>query len=122
MGRVFLDTNLFIDAIHRHPEQEILPSLEGYDIITSVLCVHIYCYAFHIKIPSAILASQLKKFILIDFDQKLLNKALEGPTSDLEDNIQLHSSAEADCDFFLTNDKNLLKMKFFGKAQILSTL
>lgn len=62
MARVFLDTNIYIDAVHRDP------------------------------------------------------------TSDLEDNIQLHSAAEADCDYFLTSDKKLLAMIYFGKTKIVSTL
>lgn len=45
-------------------------------------------------------------------------KALEGPTVDFEDNTQLHSAAEAECDYFLTNDEKLLKMKFFGKTRL----
>lgn len=35
---------------------------------------------------------------------------------------QLHSAAEAECDYFLTSDKKLLAMKFFGKTRIVSTL
>ena len=66
--------------------------------------------------------SFINDFNLIGLDQDILSKALNGPTSDLEDNIQLHSGAEADCDIFLTKDKQLLNMKFFGKLQILSTL
>lgn len=45
---------------------------------------------------------------------------MEGPTKDLEDNIQLHSAAEAESDIFLTADKKLVDMKFFGKTQIIS--
>ena len=53
---------------------------------------------------------------------KILDLALEGPVDDLEDNIQLHSASEAECDVFLTNDKKLLKMKFFGKMRIVSII
>ena len=63
-----------------------------------------------------------RKFETVKLNWNILEKALGGPTPDLEDNIQLHSCAEADCDYFLTNDKNILKMKFFGKARILSSL
>ena len=48
--------------------------------------------------------------------------SLDGPTKDLEDNIQLHSAAKTEADFFLTNDKKLLKMKFFGKMRIVTTI
>lgn len=43
-------------------------------------------------------------------------------SNDLEDNIQLNSAIKADCNFFLTFDKKLLKMKFFGKMKIVSSL
>lgn len=119
MGKVFLDTNLFIDAIHRQPEKKILSDLADFDVFISTLSVHIYCYSFKIKIPDATLFKQVEKFILIDFDTRILAKASEGPTPDLEDNIQLHSAAEEDCDLFLTADKTLLKMTFFGKTRLL---
>lgn len=55
---------------------------------------------------------------VIPFSEDVLKKSLNGPTSDFEDNVQLHSAAEAECDYFLTNDEKLLKMKFFGKTEI----
>ena len=122
MGRVFLDTNIFIDAIHRAPEKQILETLEGNIIYVSPLSFHIYCYTFKIKIPNKKVELQKEKFHLVVFSENILDKALGGPTTDLEDNIQLHSAAEADCDFFLTNDAKLLNMKFFGKVQILAGL
>lgn len=120
MATVFLDTNILIDAIHRAPEKQILETLEGSIIYISPLSFHIYCYTFKIKIPSKKLALQKAKFHLVDLSENILDKALISPTTDLEDNIQLHSAAEADCDIFLTNDQKLLKMKFFGKVQILN--
>lgn len=56
-----------------------------------------------------------EQFGIVPLTEHILNKALEGPTNDLEDNIQLHSAAEAQCDIFLTNDKKLLNLKYFGK-------
>ena len=119
MAKIFLDTNYFIDAVHRRPERQILETLEGHVICISTLSFHIYCYSFKIKIPNAEVISQKEKFYLVYFSKKILDRALQGPTNDLEDNIQLHSAAEADCDFFLTNDQELIDMKFFGKIQIL---
>lgn len=118
MARVFLDTNYFIDAIHRKPEKQILETLENNVICVSTLSFHIYCYSFKIKIPDQKVILQKIKFYLVDFSEDILDKALEGPTKDLEDNIQLHSAAEADCDIFLTNDDKLVKLKFFGKTEI----
>lgn len=122
MARIFLDTNIFIDAIHRVPEKQILERLEGHILFTSTLSFHVYCYAFKIKIPNEEVALQKEKFQIFDFSKDILNKALEGPTNDLEDNIQLHSAAEADCDIFLTADARLLKLKYFGKTAIKSSL
>lgn len=122
MAKIFLDTNIFIDAIHRAPEKQILAQLEGSILYTSTLSFHIYCYAFKIKIPNKKVALQKEKFQMVNFSEEILEKALDGPTADLEDNIQLHSAAESECDIFLTNDEKLLDMKFFGRTQILSNL
>lgn len=118
MAKIFLDTNIFIDAIHRAPEKQILETLEGNLLYTSTLSFHIYCYSFKIKIPNKRVALQREKFQTVDFSSDILEKALAGPTADLEDNIQLHSAVEADCDIFLTSDEKLLKLKFFGKMEI----
>lgn len=122
MAKVFLDTNYFIDAIHRAPEKQILDTLEGNIVCVSTLSFHIYCYTFKIKIPNKKVDLQKEKFHLVDFSENILDKALEGPTSDLEDNIQLHSAAEAEADIFLTNDRGLLDLKFFGKMEIKESL
>ena len=118
MAKVFLDTNYFIDAIHRKPEREILDHLEGTIIHTSSLSFHIYCYTFKIKMPNKKVLLQKAKFELVDFSEDIVERALGGPTGDFEDNVQLHSAAEAECDIFLTADKKLLDMKFFGKLYI----
>lgn len=122
MAKVFLDTNIFIDAIHRAPEKQILETLEGYVICVSTLSFHIYCYAFKIKIPNKQVTLQKEKFTIVDLSRNILDKALIGPTRDLEDNIQLHSASQADCDIFLTIDAKLINSKFFGKVQILPNL
>ena len=119
---VFLDTNYFIDTIHRRPERKILDSLLNHVVYISPLSFHIYCYLFKIKLPNNKVAKQRKKFRIVDLTKAVLNSALEGPTQDLEDNIQLHSAAEAECDYFLTNDRGLLKMKFFGKTKIIEAI
>ncbi len=118
MAKVFLDTNYFIDSIHRKPEREILESLNDNIIYISPLSIHIYCYVFKIKIPDSRVIGQTEKFQIVEFSESILDRALQGPTSDFEDNIQLHSAAEAECDVFLTEDQKLLDMKFFGKAKI----
>ena len=118
MAKIFLDTNYFIDALHRKPEKEILDSLENNIIYISPLSIHIFCYIFKINLIDASLITQIAKFQLIDFSDDVAMRALQGPTSDFEDNVQLHSAANAECDIFLTEDKKLLDMKFFGKIKI----
>lgn len=122
MVNTFLDTNYFIDAVHRKPERKILESLVGSILSISPLSFHIYCYTYKIKIPNQKLLRQKDKFQLIDLSDEIFEQALRGPTRDLEDNIQLHSAAEAECDYFLTNDEELLNMKFFGKMKIASAI
>lgn len=118
MAKVFLDTNYFIDSIHRKPEKEILESLEGKIVYVSSLSIHIYCYVFKVAIPDKKVTAQIAKFHLVEFSKEVVDRALLGPTSDFEDNAQLHSAANAECDVFLTEDKRLLEMKFFGKVRI----
>ncbi len=119
MVKVFLDTNYFIDAIHRKPEKQIINSLKNYIVYTSTLSFHIYLYVYKIKIPNRIITVQRSKFQLVDFSENILERALDGPTNDFEYNVQLHSAALSECNFFLTEDRKLLDMKFFGKTQII---
>lgn len=118
MAKVFLDTNCYIDSIHRKPEKRILELLEGHIPYISPLSIHIFCYIFNIEIPDIHIIAQLKKFQIVEFSARLLYRALDGPTSDFEDNVQLHSAAEAECDLFLTEDKKLRDLAFFGKTRI----
>lgn len=120
MAKVFLDTNVFIDAIHRKPE--ILDNLMGCALSISPLSIHIYCYSFKKKVPVTMLQSQIRLFEIVDLNTKIVDISTEGPTGDMEDNIQLHSAAEANCDIFLTNDKILLKMGYFGRVKISSAI
>lgn len=120
MARVYLDANAVFDLVVRKPSSG--DSLVHNSLYYSPLTAHILFYSHHIKIPSPGVNKALKKIHVVNLTRSILNKALLEPTSDLEDNIQLHSAAEAECDFFLTNDKKLLKMKFFGKVKIQSHL
>lgn len=123
MANIFFDTNFFINLHTKQRSPSVpLSELEANDLFVSVLTYHIFAYTQKLRVPNQELSDTLKAYNLVEFTEKILAKALDGPTNDLEDNIQLHSAAEAECDYFLTNDKNLLKMKFFGKTQIKSTL
>ena len=121
MARVFLDANYFIGLANRAPEvdTELLDEHQGF---VSILSCHILFYVNKINVPDDKMNSFISDFNLIDLTQDILSKALTSPTSDLEDNIQLHSAASAQCDFFLTGDKKLQNLKYFGKTRILSDI
>lgn len=120
MGRVFLDTNFYIDVAQRAKEKWV--SLKGNLLFISPLSTHILFYTRKLKVPTQAVNEFQDLLGIVPFTKHILDKALEGPTNDLEDNIQLHSAAEAECDVFLTNDKKLLGLKFFGKTKILRNL
>lgn len=121
MGNVFLDANIFIDLVEkRKPIDRKL--LYTHTLHLSPLSIHILSYLYKYQIPDERLTNVDKFFKLIPIDAGLTIKALGGPTTDFEDNIQLHSAAETECDFFLTSDRKLLNMKFFGKTRILENL
>lgn len=120
MARVYLDTNYFIDVVKRNPA--LRQPLVHHLVFISPLSIHILFYSLKIKVPDQAIQETVNEFGVIPLTKYILDKAITGPTSDLEDNIQLHSAAEAECDYFLTSDEKLLKMKFFGKTQIIPTL
>ena len=118
MARVFLDANIYIDITKRAKEK--LEPLRADLLFISPLSAHILFYTQKLKVPDRQLNELQEQFGIVPLTKHILNKALEGPTNDLEDNIQLHSAAEAECDIFLTEDQGLLNMKFFGKTHISS--
>lgn len=121
MAKVYLDANYFINLLKQ--KSPVLPiELEQHDLFASPLTFHITAYVHKITIPDADLFDALNKLNIADLTEHILIRALDGPTSDLEDNIQLHTAAEADCDMFLTQDKRLLQMKFFGKTRIANSI
>jgi hypothetical protein len=46
------------------------------------------------------LLTQIDKFQLVDISEDIVIRALQGPTPDFEDNVQLHSAANAECNLF----------------------
>jgi predicted nucleic acid-binding protein len=121
MKKIFLDANFFIDLIERRSEIDIY-QFKNQALFISPLTVHIYFYVYKIKIADQKFLSFLDFFNIVDLNEEILRNALEGPTNDLEDNIQLHSASFSDCDLFLSSDKKLLKLKFFGRVKIQNKL
>lgn len=122
MAKIFVDTNIFIDWVEGRKTTSLLDKLEGQTLVISPLSIHILTYLYKYKIPNNKLAEYKQYFVFVPMDKIITFKALAGPTSDFEDNVQLHSCALADCDYFLTSDKELLKIKFFGKTQIVDKI
>ncbi|MBI4130561.1 hypothetical protein HY468_04545 [Candidatus Roizmanbacteria bacterium] len=121
MDRLFLDTNYFIDIAEQR-NQASLDDFDNFSLTISPLSVHVLCYSYHVRMPDKKVENLVNEFILVPFDSALAFKALSGPTKDFEDNVQLHSAITADCDFFLTTDKQLLTMGYFGAMRICSHL
>ena len=122
MAKIFLDTNVFIDLIEDRGNKNIAQVLDGQKVYVSPLSTHIMFYVGKKRVPDSKANATVSQLEIVSLTKEIHNHSLDGPTSDLEDNIQLHSAAEAECDYFLTSDEKLLKMKFFGKMLVVSTL
>ena len=119
MAKIYLDANFFIDLVEERKKDVSLNKFLEDQLFISTLSIHILTYLYKYKIPDNGLNVALKKFNIIDFDKQIVAASLFGPTTDFEDNVHLHSAAASECDYFLTNDTKLLKLKFFGKTQII---
>ena len=120
MANIYLDANKVLDLAYR--KTQVREELDRHHVFLSPLSIHILCYTGKRSLPDEDVNQFIDGFHIVDLTKDILEKSLSGPTSDLEDNIQLHSAAEAECDYFLTSDKRLLAMKFFGKTRIMSTI
>ncbi len=120
MARIFLDANFYIDVTKR-ARHKFEPLRSGL-LFISPLSAHILFYTEKLKVPDKNIDEIQEQLGVVPLTKFILDKSLEGPTNDLEDNLQLHSAAEAECDIFLTNDKKLLKLKFFGKTKIVDKI
>lgn len=121
MAKIFLDANVLINLTEK--QGKILPDdLRDNKLFISTLSLHILIYVTKQKVPQNKLFQIADLYSIIKFDKSICGNALKSPTNDFEDNVQLHSAAHAECDFFLTEDKKLLDMKFFDKTRIVSSL
>jgi predicted nucleic acid-binding protein len=122
MAKIFLDANVFIDFIE---ERKDSVSIEGFNkdtLFISALSLHILLYITKQKIPVTKLSQIINLFSVTSVNESVCQDALLGPTDDFEDNVQLHSAAAVECDSFLTRDKKLLALHFFGKMSIVSEI
>lgn len=121
MEKIFLDANILIDLVEKR--KDLQPEdFASYDVFITPLSAHILMYITRKKVPYLTFSEIIKSFSVVMFDEIILKQSLAGPTDDFEDNVQLLSAAEAECDLFLTEDKKLLNLKFFGKMQVVSNI
>lgn len=121
MANVFLDTNTFIDIVSKRRSIS-LEDFQGHHLFISALSVHILLYVLKVNVPVKKIEQVLSFFSIVAVNEKIVLKALEGPTSDFEDNVQLHSATESDCNFLVTRDKKLLSLVYFGKAKLIEQM
>lgn len=119
MANIFLDTNFFFDILSRNKTKAKL--LDNNKVFVSPLSCHIYYYSENVKVPDGKINDFLKNLNIVNLSSKILKQAMDGPTNDLEDNIQLYSATSSNCDRFLTSDKKLLNLRSFGKIKITSS-
>jgi predicted nucleic acid-binding protein len=120
MAKIFIDSNFLFDITERDIKKR--RQLDGNIVFVSPLSYHILFYTYKLHIPQKLILEYKKEFSVVDFTNKILSNAMEGPTPDVEDNIQLHSALSVGCEYFMTNDRNLLKMKNFRKIKIVSII
>lgn len=121
MARLFLDTNILIDITEERKNIK-LDDFEDHKLFVSPLSIHILTYMYKYKMPDNKLLDLPKQITIISCTKTIAIQSLSGPTKDFEDNVQLHSAAIAQCNIFLTEDKKLLDLKFFGLTKIAPSL
>lgn len=121
MARIFLDANFFIDLIEER-QKISFEKFKRHSLFLSILTLHIYIYLYKIRLPNKKIDKLLNLFNIIPLDEKIFLPSLKGPFADFEDNVQLHSASFSDCEIYLTGDKKILKLKYFGKTKIIKNL
>ena len=117
MVNIFLDVNVLVNYI-RGNSPDLLREISKNKLVVSSLTWHILYYLLRSKVPNINLNSIYDVVNSVELSNKIVEMAMAGPTNDFEDNVQLYSAIEEDCDYFLTLDTKLLKMKYFGKVKI----
>lgn len=115
--RIFLDANTFLDVVEMRDEK-LAGLLANQNLFIAEYSLQVLTYIYKYKVPNENLNLITSRFNLAFSDSEIVNRALLGPTDDYEDNIQLHLAVSSDCDLFLTKDKTLLKMGYFGRMKV----
>lgn len=115
--KLFLDANVFIDIIDGRTDWDI-SLFDKKSVCVSVLSLHIACYTLRYAMPFLQLHDLVEDLEFVSLSQEDAFKALKGPTADYEDNLQLHTAIAAGADRFITRDKKLLDLGYFGALEI----
>ena len=121
MAKIFLDTNAFIDIVEKR-DRELLDQLSSNQLFLAAYSIPVWFYVYKHSVPNPNTEKLFKTFNVVDTTSDIISRSLVGPTKDLEDNIQLHSASDSGCEVFLTKDKDLLKLGYFGKVRVCESL
>lgn len=125
-NHIFIDTNVLIgNFANRQDDKKALQylfELKGKRLFTSTLAIAQLVSVFQkTKTNQEIIAIVKKiqaKFQLLSFVDNDITKAIEIPTTDIEDNIQYIISLKKQCFYFVTN--NIKDYKEFADIQVLA--
>lgn len=119
MDKIFLDTNVFMRLLEGRLEDS-WQKFDAYQCCISALSIHIAVYVHKLRIPNATMSSFTTHFVILPISNQASKQSLEGPTSDYEDNLQLHTALESNTAQFVTLDKKLLDLKSIGIMNVVS--
>ena len=101
---------------------KLIESLISHKLYISVITLGTWAYVYKHSIPLSKPEQLINTFNFVDATSDIAKKSLFGPTNDFEDNVQLHSASDSNCNTFVTKDAKLLKLGYFGKVRICDSL
>ncbi len=130
--KVFLDTNIILDVLdaRRHSAQTSIRIMElarkGYleAVVTTQSILDAYYIASRCGIKKSEVDS-LTKWMMSTINVRVINEpdireALRKDNPDFEDNCQLAHADFEGCDYFITNDKKVLKRTDFSPIKMIT--
>lgn len=123
MEKIFLDANIFIDIMEKR-DNSLAAALAVAEAKTSVsvLSIEVWAYIYKRVVPDKNYMDLFDTYNFVDYTVDIAKRSSLGPTSDFEDNVQLHSALDSGCSVFITKDKKLLKLGYFGNVRICERL
>lgn len=119
MAHLFLDANCLID-VFGHRDESLAIILDPHQLSTSVLSLHILAYVGKVSIPSPLLSQIGIMVNIASLTTTITRLSLQGPTANFEDNVQLQTATANGCNYFLTKDARLCKMRQWQRLRIIT--